>query len=216
MTYRLNRSGKLVKSLLPLLVGLAIAAAAGAARADTAPAFGSIDLGKVQSGYTKRGDLEKSIQDLADRLQAAMKVQSTSDMLNLAQQKQLGDLLSKPNQSDADRAAETTLQNQSRADASELATLQQKQNLTDTERARLDVLTKEQQAGKTAIDQINSDYTDQLHQQQDKVSTQFTDLVRQAIAAVAKDKGLAVVFDSSVAVYTANDITDDVLKRLNK
>lgn len=219
MTYRLNRGrpGKLVKSLLPLVASVVLAAAvSGGARADSGPSFGSIDLGKVQTGYTKRADLEKSIQDLADRLQMAIKTQSTSDMLSLAQQKQLGDLLVKPNQTDADRSAETTLQNQSRADATELATLQQKQNLSDTERGRLDVLTKEQQAGKAAIEQVNSDYSDQVRQQQDKVSAQFTDLVRQAIAAVAKDKGLSVVFDSSVAVYTANDITDDVLKRLNK
>lgn len=218
MSYRLNRDrpGKLVKSLLPLLVSAVLAVAAPGARADSGPSFGSIDLGKVQTGYTKRADLEKSIQDLADRLQLAIKTQSTSDMLSLAQQKQLGDLLAKPNPTDADRSAETTLQNQSRADASELATLQQKQNLSDTERGRLDVLTKEQQAGKAAIEQVNSDYSDQVRQQQDKVSAQFTDLVRQAIAAVAKDKGLSVVFDSSVAVYTANDITDDVLKRLNK
>ena len=33
---------------------------------------------------------------------------------------------------------------------------------------------------------------------------------------VAKQKGLAVVFDAQVAIYTANDITDDVVKRLNK
>jgi len=77
-------------------------------------------------------------------------------------------------------------------------------------------LTKERQSNKAAIDQLKADYTDQLRAQQDKVSTQFTDIVRQAIAAVAKEKSLGVVFDSTVAIWTANDITDDVLKRLNK
>ena len=40
--------------------------------------------------------------------------------------------------------------------------------------------------------------------------------MKEAIAAVAQQRGLAVVFDSKLALYTANDVTDDVLKRLNK
>jgi len=200
----------------PVVAVAMIASVPVAAHAAETGAFGSVDLGKIQAGYAKRGDLEKSIQDLGERLTAAMKQQESSDMLDAAHEKQLGDLLVKPNITDADRAAISKLMAQSSADATELAGLQQKQNLSDTDKSRLDFLTKERQSNKAAIDQLKADYTDQLRAQQDKVSTQFTDIVRQAIAAVAKEKSLGVVFDSTVAIWTANDITDDVLKRLNK
>lgn len=209
-------SRSLIGWCAPVAAAMLFAAAPGAARAADPSGIGSVDLGKIQSGYSKRDSLSKSIQDLADRLTAAMKVQQASDMLDAAHERQLGDLLIKPSLTDADRAAVAKLQAQSSADAAELGGLQQKQNLSDVDKNRLDYLTKEHQSNKAALEQLNSDYSDQLHQQQDKVATQFTDIVRQAIAAVAKERSLNVVFDSTVAVWTANDITDDVLKRLNK
>jgi Skp family chaperone for outer membrane proteins len=186
------------------------------AQAAAVSAFGSVDLGKVQAGYSKRGDLEKGIADINNRLSQQFKVQSASDMLPADKQKQLGVLLSKPNPTDPDRAQIAALQAQSSHDAADLADLQQKQNPTDTEKARLNLLTAQQQAAHAALQQINQDYTDQFNEAKDKISVQYTDAVRAAIAAVAKDRGLAVVFDSSVAIYSTNDITDDVIKRLNK
>ena len=40
--------------------------------------------------------------------------------------------------------------------------------------------------------------------------------VARGLELAAKDRGLTMVFSSEVALYSANDITDDVLKKLNK
>jgi Skp family chaperone for outer membrane proteins len=39
--------------------------------------------------------------------------------------------------------------------------------------------------------------------------------VRQAIGKVARDQGYSMVFDSNVAPYSANDLTDEALKAMN-
>lgn len=199
------------------LAGSAVLGGARCARAaDAAPAFGSVDQQKIQAGYNKRADLERSIQDINVRLSNQLKLISSSDMLSGAQQQELQTLLSKPDQSDADKARITALQAQSNKDAAELRALQQKADPNADDKARLSALTAQQQASHQALQALSESYNEQFKTEADKVTAQFTDSVKHAIAAVAKDKGLSIVFDSTVAVYTANDISDEVIKRLNK
>ncbi|MCW3058585.1 MAG: hypothetical protein JWQ02_406 [Capsulimonas sp.] len=198
------------------LAGGSVLGGSRAAYAADAPAFGSVDLQKIQAGYTKRADLERSIQDINVRLSNQLKTQSGSDMLNLQQQQELQALLSKTAPTDADKARITALQEQSNKDAAELTALQQKANATADEKARMSALTNQRKAGQQILQQVSESYSEQFKTEADKINGQFTDSVKQAIAAVAKDKNLSVVFDSAVAVYTANDISDEVLKRLNK
>jgi Skp family chaperone for outer membrane proteins len=178
--------------------------------------IGSVDLQKIQNGYAKRDDLLKQINDINAQLSDRLKRQSASDMLSADQQSQLGALLAKPQPTDADTAAIAQLENQSSHDTQEMATLQQKADLTDADKLRLNVLMAEHQAGQQALQTTSDSYTDELKEEGDKIQGQFDDKVRAAIAAVAKERGLAVVFDAQLALYTANDITDDVLARLNK
>ena len=108
------------------------------------------------------------------------------------------------------------MQAQSSKDAADLRALQQKSDSTADDKARLSALTAQQTASRQVLQQLSESYSDQFKTEADKINAQFTDTVKQAIAAVAKDKGLGVVFDAAVAVYTANDISDEVIKRLNK
>ena len=66
------------------------------------------------------------------------------------------------------------------------------------------------------MQKIGDEYQAQLKTLSDKDNAEFTQSVKEAISAVAQQQGLAVVFTSDIAVYTANDITDDVVKRINK
>ena len=189
--------------------------AQGAASAG-ATAFGSVNIAKITAGYTKKEALDSQIRDLNERLSARIKVQADSGMLSRDQQQRYSTLLALAAPTDKDRAEITALKASSAQDAQELAALQQKQNPSDAEKARLGILTAAQQTGRQALSEVNDQYTEQLKSVAEKISTQFNDTVRAAVAAVAHEKGLALVFTSDVAIYSANDITDDVLKHLNK
>jgi len=69
--------------------------------------------------------------------------------------------------------------------------------------------------GTQALQAIHDDYSQRLNQQSDQVDQQTLDDIRSAVAAIAKQKGLSVVFDSTYAIYTANDITQAVIAKLN-
>lgn len=208
-----------------VLAGMAAAITYGtllAPRAMAAPAassaivIGSVDLDKILAGYAKKPAFDQQVQDLNSKLDAQFKQQVNYDMLTADQQKQLTALLSKPNPTDADKAQITQLQAQSDKDAQDLAALQQKQNPTADDQARLKALTQQHKAGQQALKDVADGYTQEVTDKQQALSTQLSDNVRLAIAEIAKDKGLTVVFTSQVALYCSNDITDDVLKKLNK
>lgn len=184
--------------------------------ASSAVVMGSVDLDKILAGYTKKATFDQQVQELNTKLDAQFKQQVNYDMLTPDQQKQMTALLSKPSATDQDRAQITQLQAQSNKDAQDLAALQQKPNPTADDQARLKVMTQQHQTGQQALKDVADGYTQEVTDRQQALSTQLSDNVRLAIAAIAKDKGLTVVFTSQVALYCSNDITDDVLKRLNK
>ena len=192
---------------LPALAAPAVSAASGQ--------FGGVDLARILAGYNKKADLDSQIQALNQKLQAQFSAQQNSPLLTRDQITRLGVLVSKTPRTDAETAEMTSLQQQSAAAAQELTTLQQKVTPTDADKARLTILTTQLQGGQQALQEISTSYTTQVQAEQDRLSARLSDQVKAAIAAVAQQRGLAAVFNSQYAVYTANDITDEVLRRLN-
>ena len=78
------------------------------------------------------------------------------------------------------------------------------------------MLNDQNAAGQKILQDIGAGYQAQLKKLSDDDNTAFTQVVKDAIIAVAQQRGLSVVFTSDIAVYTSNDITDDVIKRINK
>jgi Skp family chaperone for outer membrane proteins len=215
---KLRQTGTLpvVGLALTLLCSGFAAVNVSAAAAQSAPTFGSVDLQKVVAGSTRKAQLDQQITDLKEKLEAQFKQQVASPMLSAANQQELGTLLSKTAPTDADKARVTELQAMSQKDSDELTSLQQVKAPTADQTARLGTLTKEQQDGQQVLQGVADSYNAQVQATNDKLAAQLQDTVRQAVAAVAQQKGLSVVFDSGVAYYTANDITDEVAKRLSK
>lgn len=180
------------------------------------PTFGSVDIQKLQTQSSRKAKYDADLHALADRLDTAFKQQTSSIMLTRAEQTELGGLLSKANPNDADRARVAALQGQAARTAQELANLQQAKAPTPADTARLAALTGQYQSGQAALQEVGDGYQVQLKKLSDQDNAEFTRSVREAITAVAQQKGLSVVFTSDIAVYTTNDITEDVVKRINK
>ena len=209
---RLLTLGAAALTLTPAL----LSRPAQAAPAGGMPTFGSVDIQKLQSESTKKAKYDTDLHALADRLNTAFTQQAASIMLTKAEQTELGGLLSKAGPTDTDRTRITVLQAQASKSAQELTDLQQAKAPSPADTARIATLTAQYDAGKAALAEIGDSYQTQLKTLQDKDNTEFTLSVKEAIASVAQQKGLSVVFDSNLAVYTTNDITADVVKRINK
>lgn len=210
LTHRFLLGGTLALSLLAATPQSANAAP------PAIPVFGSVDIGRIQTESTRKAKYDAELRALADRLDTAFKRQANSIMLNKADQTELGTILSKSSPSDADRARAAALEAKATAATQQLTDLQQKKEPTPADTALLTSLTNAYQTGQTTLQGIGEGYQTQLKKLNDDDTTQFTKLLKDAIAAVAQQKNLSAVFTSDVAIYTANDITEDVVKRVNK
>ncbi len=195
---------------------LARPSAAAPAAAGSGPVFGSVDILKVQQGSTRQAKYTADLRALEDRLDATFKTQATNLMLSGADQSQLGTLLNNPRPTDAERAQITALETKATQAGEQLTALQQKKDPTPTDTAQLGVLTDLNNNGQKIVQDIGAGYQAQIKKMADDDNTAFTQIVKEAIAAAARERGLTMVFTSDVAVYTTNDITEDVIKRVNK
>ncbi|MGI4787214.1 MAG: OmpH family outer membrane protein [Janthinobacterium lividum] len=189
---------------------------AAAPTPSTIPVIGSVDISKLQQQSARKTKYDTDLHALADRLDVTFKLQAASIMLSSADQNELGALLNSPRQSDSDRARITALETKAAQAAQQLVDLQQKKDPTPTDTAQLGALNDANTAGQKIVQGIGDGYQAQLKKLSDDDNAAFTQSVKEAIAAAAKEHGLSVVFTSDIAVYTTNDITDDVIKRLNK
>ena len=190
--------------------------AAAAPAAGGAQTFGSVDIAKLQTDSSRKTKYDTELRALADRLDATFKAQAQSLMLSAADQNQLGTLLNTPRPTVADQAQITALQTKAAQAQAQLTDLQQKKDPTPGDTAQLGVLTDLNNNGQKILSDIGAGYQAQLKKLSDDDNKAFTQIVKDAIAAAAKERGLSMVFTSDVAVYTTNDITDDVIKRINK
>ena len=200
---------------------LAFFAFAAAKPAAAAPAagtlsIGSVDITKLQTGSSRKTKYDTDLRTLADRLDATFKLQAQNLMLDLADQNELGTLLSGTRPSDSDRARITALETKATANTQRLVDLQQKKDPTPADTAQLGTLNDMNGNGQKIVQDIGAGYQARLKKLSDDDNTAFTQVVKDAINAVAQQRGLSVVFTSDIAVYSTNDITDDVIKRINK
>lgn len=98
----------------------------------------------------------------------------------------------------------------------ELAKIESTPQPTDENRRRFTELGNMRQQGDQNLQQLTNDLQERLRKREEELTTKTIGVIRDAIAAVAKTKGLTVVFDNKVAIYTNNDITADVVKQVNK
>jgi Skp family chaperone for outer membrane proteins len=203
--------------MTPCLTAHAAEAPAHGAGVAGAGIFGSVDLQKIESSYTKASDDNKILEQMRQQLSGVLQQEASYNMLSQDDQVELGTLLQKAAPTSTDTTTIQQLEQKSSQASQELTTLQSKPNPTDDDKTRMQQLLQLQQKdGPAALQAVQSDYQDQVQSKQNVLSAQITTDIKAAIASVAKKQGLAVVFDGAVAIYTTNDITDEVLQVLNK
>lgn len=183
--------------------------------------FAVVDVERAFDQYDKKIQLEKELSDEFNRIKEWFELRAVHKLLTEAEFQEFVNLKTKPSPSDSEKQRIEELANISKQRQQELSSLQQKQNPTDQEATRLKEL---QEAIKKTDDSVKDEERKretEIAQKRVQLSKQVMDDVEAAVSAVAKEKGLLLVFNKAagepgVVVYCNLDITDDVLKRLNK
>ena len=104
----------------------------------------------------------------------------------------------------------------SKSRGDQLRALQQNPNKTEAEKTDFDRLTKLSSKTDDEITAVSEQLDAQLKAMGEKLGKQLTDTVTAAITEVAKEKSYTAVLDKHAVMVGGTDVTDDVLKRLNK
>lgn len=181
--------------------------------------FATVDVQKINDNYKLKAVLETQFQQLQAKWQGRLARRQNMPLLTEDEQKQIDAIEEKgPNQTDADKATLKQLTDKAQQLNNQLVALRQKKesDLTDADKTQLATL---EAAIAKASDQYNS-MQDQMKAELTNFDNQNSDLlvknIRAAVAQVAKDKGITIVFNNQVVLFSGVDITDQVLAILNK
>lgn len=187
------------------------------ANAQTAQ-FGMVDVGKVLNESKSRtavtGDLQrtqKSYETILQRLK-----QGSALFLSDAEINELAALYEKEKPTAAEQKRISQLEEKGDQQKRELTTLQNTPSPTEAQTARFTLLSDNIGKGEGTLQQLNRTLSAKLQDKARTAEQKALADVRTAVAKVAKAKGLAVVFTGDIAIYAAVDITDDVVKEVNK
>ncbi|MDH7480776.1 MAG: OmpH family outer membrane protein [Armatimonadota bacterium] len=206
----------IVASLIICAVTVAIAADAKAAMQ-----FGTVDIEKAYAGYQKSAQIKDELKAAYDKANLKLDLMKANKLLTSEEIAELVELSTKDKQTEADKARINALLDASKKRDQEMQMLEQKQDASDAEKARLQQLIEQrknsEEAYKKSFETLQKELT---NKENELLSAAKKDIV-DAVAAVAKEKGISIVFNRSIGladfiIYSAVDITDDVIKKLNK
>lgn len=197
------------------LLGMLLAAfTAGTACAQSA--FGTVDVERAFNESQMKADLEKSLEAEVKQVTQWLQLRSANKLLTDDEFKQLFDLTVKPNASEEEKKKIEELQALSKQREATLQTLEHQTSVTDDEQKQLNDLRERAKSSQAAIDEELRTKDEQLGQKRVDLSKKVMQEVEAAVAAVAKEKKLTLVFSKQYVIYSGTDITEDVIKRLKK
>lgn len=180
--------------------------------------YATVDFKKIATDYKAKDEAESTFKVMQNHYAARLSRREQMALLSEDEQKSLDTLYEKANQTDKDKADIKAIEDKSKKESDQINAIQQKKDteLTDADKAKLKEVGERVRGAQTRYTAMKEDLMMQL----DKFNSTQSDLlltkIRGAIAKVAEQKGVSLVFNSEVALYAGTDITPQVVGELNK
>ncbi|HRF58763.1 MAG TPA: OmpH family outer membrane protein [Fimbriimonadaceae bacterium] len=140
----------------------------------------------------------------------------TYKVLTADQARTIRDLTLKENITDQEKQQlEKTKQDVIASDKRRSDLMQKGANLTEDEKRVLSEFAQRAQMMGDMLEEWNGDFNAQLTQIQQDLQNQTIDRAKLALGEVAKAQSFTLVFETNVAPYAANDLTDAVVKQMD-
>ena len=180
--------------------------------------FAIVDFRKITTEYKGKDAIEGDIRAMQNKFLQRLARREQLVFLTEQEHAELDTLSEKASQSDADKAKIKELGEKSRKRQEELQTLSQKkqEELTDADKKKLEQGNKDVRDAQERYAKLKENLDTEFSNFSNTQSDQFEGKIRAAIAKVAEQKGVALVFNSNVALYAGTDITQAVIGELNK
>jgi Skp family chaperone for outer membrane proteins len=180
--------------------------------------FAIVDFQKVSTGYKAKIDVEAQLKAMQAKFDARLARRDGMPFASEDDLKILDDLSEKPNRTDAENAKIKDIETKANAKRDEIQALRQKPDnqLKDDEKAKLTDAEKVFRDAQVRFTTLKDNLTKEINSYGQSNSETLMTKIKASIAKVAEQKGVAIVFNSEVALYAGTDITEPVVSELNK
>lgn len=145
-----------------------------------------------------------------------MEFAATQLVLTSEQATKLRTLSLKEPITEAEKTELEKLKEDIKASAKNFNDLNQKQNPTDADRAMLQDYNNRVQTIRRLLEAWNTEFTEELNRLEGTLRQQTIQTAKEVVKDLGKKQGYTIIFESQVAPYGANDLTDAALKALNE
>lgn len=204
---------KLIHTLrVALVAAVALLALATPGRAQGQ--FGVVDFQRCISESKARQTAAMEFDTLQKSLNAVLGKldQPGVAFLSKAEITELLSLYEKTAPSDAEKKRIGEIETKADQQIGAMKRLESTNPLNDDQKKQIQTLADAQQLGVQTLKEIQRVYQGRLEQKDGELSSNISKIVKEAVAKVAKEKNLAMVFGADQVVYAQVDITEDVLK----
>lgn len=164
--------------------------------------FGNVNANRLQSAINARNDVIEFI--------------NTNRVLTQEQAQELRRLSTLEEPTAQQTQALEDLKDEIRAAYREFNDLNQQGTPTDEERQRLTEYNNRRQEMIALLNSWQNEFRNEIENLRVEITQDTIDQVREATREVAEEEGYTLVFEREVAVYGANELTDQVAARLNE
>jgi hypothetical protein len=178
--------------------------------------FGTVDLAKVfnDSDFAKAQDA--NLKSMGQSRKATLDFLTSYPSLSAADAQKFADLSTKAEPNAADKAELDRIRSAAVVTDQKFRDLQTKDKPTDADRVALADLNSRVKANQALAQKLNDDFTEEIRTQQEKLRADTLLKAKAAVADAAKKGDYSVILVQDVAPYSANDLTADALKAMNK
>lgn len=202
-----------------IVLCLALALGASGQGSKSGSTFATVDLQKINAEYKARQLALADFQSLNTKYQAMLQRRDDMWLLTDDEQKQIDAIVDKgAAATDADKAKRAELEKKASTLSDEYKALISKpeKDLTADDRQKIQDKQAIYNKAKTEFASLKDDLSAKLAQSDKENSAKLLDTLRKAVAKVAEQKNVSIVFDSQIALYAGSDLTDPVIAELNK
>lgn len=198
-----------------VVAAAAVGVLAAAGFQDTTNKIGVVDISDVveQSDYGKKN--QEDFNTMKSAREGILEFIDTYRVLTNEQALKLRELSLKANASAAEKAELETLKATIIASDKKSKEIAQKANLTPEERTLMQDYAQRSQTMEQVAQRWFREFTNEMQQWADKQKAASILKAREAVTEVAKAGSFTIVFESGVAPYGANDLTQPALKAMN-
>lgn len=179
------------------------------------PKFGVVDVSKILADSTKGKALKEELTTAFNDRQGLLEFVATNPTISGENATKLRELTVKAGATAADKTEMENIKKAAQADEKKFEQLGQKATLSDAERTELESLGTRRRNAQGLLSRWQQDFMQELNQLEATKQTALLETVRKIVQDVSKKEGYTVVFQTNVAIYGANDLTDESTKALN-